>query len=73
MLFSTTGMVKRAYNMREEVNLFFVIKNKKNSQLHDQNCELIFNFTGHHSTPNDMNLKLKEGGNRSQRDLSIFV
>jgi len=33
MLFSTTGMVKRAYNMLEEVNLFFVIKNKNSNSV----------------------------------------
>jgi hypothetical protein len=66
-------MVKRAYNMLEEVKLFFVIKNKTLTALHGQNCKLIFNFTGHHATPNDVNLKLKEGGNRSQGDLSMLV
>ena len=73
MLFSTTGMVKRANNMLEEIKLFFVIKNKTVTQLDGKNCKLIFNFTGHHAIPNDMNLKVQEGGNRSQGDLSIFV
>jgi hypothetical protein len=47
--------------MLEEVKLFFVIKNKTVTQLDGQNCKLIFNFTGHHATPNDMNLGFKKG------------
>lgn len=73
MLFSTTGMAKRAYNMLEEVKLFFIIKNKAVTQLDGQNCKLIFNFTGHQATPNDMNFTFQEGVNRSQVALSIFV